>query len=182
MDYLKPHRVSQDHSQDQQIPRSDETNQCPIGDVVRIGETRPISRLNAGRSLRLSSAARRDRHGQQTVSKQSRRQHRREGNHVNPLVGCARACVTVCRRCDRRVSKSRYAGRCGEEGRSGACGDRADGERVCPRDGSHIRFDDNAAGSLARKITRVAPHLWASCARVRERAFMKIISLAPEVL
>lgn len=50
-------------------------------------------------------------------------------------------------------------------------------------DGSHIRFDDNAAVIIGKENNPRGTRIFGPVAReLRERAFMKIISLAPEVL
>ncbi|HEU0028813.1 MAG TPA: 50S ribosomal protein L14 [Ktedonobacterales bacterium] len=50
-------------------------------------------------------------------------------------------------------------------------------------DGSHIRFDDNAAVIISAGNNPRGTRIFGPVAReLRERAFMKIISLAPEVL
>jgi len=50
-------------------------------------------------------------------------------------------------------------------------------------DGSYIRFDDNAAVILSDTSNPRGTRIFGPVAReLRERAFMKIISLAPEVL
>ncbi|MGQ9549439.1 MAG: 50S ribosomal protein L14 [Roseiflexus sp.] len=50
-------------------------------------------------------------------------------------------------------------------------------------DGSHIRFDDNAAVIIGKDNNPRGTRIFGPVAReLRERAFMKIISLAPEVL
>lgn len=50
-------------------------------------------------------------------------------------------------------------------------------------DGSHIRFDDNAAVIISKDNNPRGTRIFGPVAReLRERAFMKIISLAPEVL
>lgn len=50
-------------------------------------------------------------------------------------------------------------------------------------DGSHIRFDDNAAVILTDKLNPRGSRILGPVAReLREKNFMKIISLAPEVL
>jgi large subunit ribosomal protein L14 len=50
-------------------------------------------------------------------------------------------------------------------------------------DGSHIRFDDNAAVIIVKENNPRGTRIFGPVAReLRERAFMKIISLAPEVL
>ncbi len=50
-------------------------------------------------------------------------------------------------------------------------------------DGSHIRFDENAAVIIKDDKSPVGTRIFGPVAReLRERDFMKIISLAPEVL
>ncbi|MDQ7793423.1 MAG: 50S ribosomal protein L14 [bacterium] len=50
-------------------------------------------------------------------------------------------------------------------------------------DGSHIRFDDNAAVIIKEDREPRGTRIFGPVAReLREKAFMKIISLAPEVL
>jgi large subunit ribosomal protein L14 len=50
-------------------------------------------------------------------------------------------------------------------------------------DGSHIRFDDNAAVILADNLNPRGTRIFGPVAReLRERNFMKIVSLAPEVV
>lgn len=50
-------------------------------------------------------------------------------------------------------------------------------------DGSYIRFDDNAAVILTDKLNPKGTRIFGPVAReLRERNFMKIVSLAPEVL
>jgi large subunit ribosomal protein L14 len=50
-------------------------------------------------------------------------------------------------------------------------------------DGSYIRFDDNAAVILGDKLNPKGTRIFGPVAReLRERDFMKIVSLAPEVI
>jgi len=50
-------------------------------------------------------------------------------------------------------------------------------------DGSHIRFDDNAAVIITANNNPQGTRIFGPVAReLRERQFMKIVSLAPEVL
>jgi large subunit ribosomal protein L14 len=54
---------------------------------------------------------------------------------------------------------------------------------TCRTDGSSIRFDDNAAVILTDKNEPKGTRIFGPVAReMREKAFTKIISLAPEVL
>jgi large subunit ribosomal protein L14 len=51
------------------------------------------------------------------------------------------------------------------------------------RDGSYIRFDDNAAVLINPQKEPLGTRVFGPVAReLRERRFMKIVSLAPEVL
>ena len=51
------------------------------------------------------------------------------------------------------------------------------------KDGSYIRFDDNAAVIIKEDNTPKGTRIFGPVAReLRERQFMKIVSLAPEVL
>jgi large subunit ribosomal protein L14 len=50
-------------------------------------------------------------------------------------------------------------------------------------DGSYIRFDDNSAVLINSQREPLGhPYFWARCTRTSCQAFMKIVSLAPEVL
>ncbi len=51
------------------------------------------------------------------------------------------------------------------------------------KDGSYIRFDENAAVIIDRKGDPIGTRVFGPVAReLREKQFMKIVSLAPEVL
>ena len=51
------------------------------------------------------------------------------------------------------------------------------------RDGSYIRFDENAAVIINKDSEPVGSRIFGPVAReLREKSFMKIVSLAPEVL
>ncbi|MDA3812835.1 MAG: 50S ribosomal protein L14 [Candidatus Cloacimonetes bacterium] len=56
-------------------------------------------------------------------------------------------------------------------------------KEVSRPDGTYIRFQDNAAVIIDEKLEPVATRIFGPVAReLREHGFMKIISLAPEVL
>ncbi|HEY3234328.1 MAG TPA: 50S ribosomal protein L14 [Polyangiaceae bacterium] len=57
-------------------------------------------------------------------------------------------------------------------------------KRECRRpDGSYIRFDDNSAVLISPQLEPIGTRIFGPVAReLRGRRFMKIISLAPEVL
>ncbi len=51
------------------------------------------------------------------------------------------------------------------------------------RDGSYIRFDENAAVIINKDMEPVGTRIFGPVAReLREKSFMRIVSLAPEVL
>lgn len=51
------------------------------------------------------------------------------------------------------------------------------------RDGSYIRFDENAAVVINKDSEPVGTRIFGPVAReLREKSYMKIVSLAPEVL
>ena len=51
------------------------------------------------------------------------------------------------------------------------------------RDGSYIRFDENAAVVINKDKEPVGTRIFGPVAReLREKSYMKIVSLAPEVL
>jgi large subunit ribosomal protein L14 len=50
-------------------------------------------------------------------------------------------------------------------------------------DGSHVRFDENAAVIIKDDLTPIGTRIFGPVAReLRDRKFLKILSLAPEVL
>ncbi len=56
-------------------------------------------------------------------------------------------------------------------------------KEVRRRDGSYIRFDENACVLLDEKLEMVGNRIFGPVAReLREKRYMKIVSLAPEVL
>ena len=80
--------------------------------------------------------------------------------------------------------KQAAPGGAGQEGRRGARGRRAGRPALPARRRLHIRFDDNAAVILADAVDNPqGTRIFGPVAReLRERNFMKIVSLAPEVV
>ena len=101
------------------------------------------------------------------------------------VLGGTRRTLRLDRRHHRRVGEGRDPERAGEEGRGAkAVIVRTAQGRSARADGSYIRFDDNAAvlvdnQTASRSARASSGRSRASCA---PRKFMKIISLAPEVL
>ena len=56
-------------------------------------------------------------------------------------------------------------------------------KEIARKDGSYIRFDDNACVLIEEKLNPIGTRIFGPVAReLREKQFMKIVSLAPEVL
>ena len=79
--------------------------------------------------------------------------------------------------------QGRHPDGAGEEGRRRQGGDRAHRKETRRKDGSYIRFDENAAVLIDDKGEPRATRIFGPVAReLREKRYMKIVSLAPEVL
>ena len=71
----------------------------------------------------------------------------------------------------------------GQEGQGREGGDRALRQGAAAPDGSYIRFDQNAAVLINEAGEPVGTRVFGPVAReLRDKKFMKIVSLAPEVL
>ena len=56
-------------------------------------------------------------------------------------------------------------------------------KEIARKDGSYIRFDDNACVLIGEKLNPIGTRIFGPVAReLRDKQFMKIVSLAPEVL
>ena len=84
---------------------------------------------------------------------------------------------------DRRYSEGRNAAGHGQEGRGRESGRRPDEEALRRNDGTLIGFDENAAVIIDNQLNPRGTRIFGPVAReLREKNFMKIVSLAPEVL
>ncbi len=112
-----------------------------------------------------------------------------------PITAARAGCLHPAAR--RRPRAARGAGRCGyrqrersrsrfgdQEGQSGALRDRAHAQGDAPaQDGTYIRFDSNAAVLINEVGEPVGTRVFGPVAReLRDKRFMKIVSLAPEVI
>ena len=74
------------------------------------------------------------------------------------------------------------AGQPGEEGQSSAGGGSAHRKEQRRKDGTYIRFDDNAAVLINDANEPIGTRVFGPVAReLRDKKFTKIVSLAPEV-
>ena len=99
------------------------------------------------------------------------------------VLGGSKRKIRLGRRRHRRVDEGSDPPRQGEEGRRPPGGDRAHLFPVRRPDGSAIRFDRNAAVLINKQQEPIGTRIFGPVVReLRGRKFMKIISLAPEVL
>ena len=164
----------------------DETNDAHVGDTVRVMETRPLSRPSAGAWSRSSSGPsrrlRRPVIQQETRCKVADNTGAKEVLCIRVLGGSARRYAGVGDVIVGTVKDALPGGavKKGEVVRAVVV--RTAKERRRP-DGSYIRFDDNAVVIINEQKNPRGTRIFGPVAReLREKRFMKIISLAPEVL
>ena len=99
------------------------------------------------------------------------------------VLGGSRRRYAVDRRRHRRVDPRSDSGREGEEGRGRKAVIVRTKREVARADGSYIRFDGNSAVLINKDNEPIGTRIFGPVAReLRAKKFMKIISLAPEVL
>ncbi len=99
--------------------------------------------------------------------------------------GAGRLAAQVCdgRRRYRGLGQGSDSQRQGQKRRSDPRRDRAHRKEISRSDGSYIRFDDNSAVLLDAQHEPIGTRIFGPVAReLRAKRFLKIISLAPEVL
>ena len=159
----------------------DEANDAHVGDTVRVMETRPLvedEALARGRDRGAGEVIQ-----QETRCKVADNTGAKEVLCIRVLGGSARRYAGV-GDVDRRHGEGRAAGRRREEGRG------REGRRRAHREGAppprrllHPLRRQRRRDHQRRRRTRAAPASSGPVAReLREKRFMKIISLAPEVL
>ena len=100
-------------------------------------------------------------------------------------IGVHRPEPALCRRrrCDQSPHQGSRAGRHGEKRRSGGCGGCSHPQPIRRNDGSYLRFDSNAIVIIDKENNPRGTRIFGPVAReLRDKKFMKIISLAPEVI
>ena len=170
----------------------DENNACKEGDVVRIAETRPLSKTKNWRVVE-------SRHARRTVSVRLRRKrHDPDAEPRWPRRTTAAPselmCIKVLGGSKRRyagigdvikvsVQAKRFRAARSRRARSTTPSSCAPRKGVRRADGSLIRFDGNAAVLLNNKLEPIGTRIFGPVTReLRSEKFMKIVSLAPEVL
>ena len=158
----------------------DEKNDCNIGDTVRIMETRPLCLLNVGDWWKLLKE-------QIMVQQESRLKvadntGAKEVLTIRVLGGTKRRYASIGDKIVVTVKDSTPNGTVKKGQVSIAVVVRTKKEIRRP-DGSYIRFDENACVLLEPSGEMRGTRVFGPVAReLRDKKFMKIISLAPEVL
>ena len=163
----------------------DEENQCGIGDTVRIMETRPISKDKRWRVVEIIEKAK---YGEETMIQPQTRLKVADNSGAKEIM-----CIRVLGGSSRKfagigdvivasVKTATPGGTVKKKDVVKAVVVRTVAETTRP-DGSHIRFDDNAAVIINDDKQPRGTRIFGPVAReLREKDYMKIVSLAPEVL
>ena len=179
----------------------DEQNSARLGDVVRIRETRPLSKLkrwSLEEIVRRSSLAQIEdkatakpasgEREEKTMAVQMRtmlavadNSGARKLQVILPLGGGLGAKAGLGDVVTAAVKEASPTDR--KEGQSGEGGHRSTRKEHRRRDGTYIRFDENAAVVIDEAHEPVGTRVFGPVAReLREKKFLKIVSLAPEVV
>ena len=164
----------------------DENNECNIGDTVKVMETRPLSKDKRWRLVEIVEKAKYK--GEDNLIQQASRLKVADNTGAKELL-----CIRVM-----GGSTRRYA-RIGDtivatvkDATPGGVVKKGDVVKAVVvrtvkgarrKDGSYIRFDENAAVIIKDDKTPRGTRIFGPVAReLRDKQFMKIVSLAPEVL
>ena len=183
----------------------DEANTSHKGDVVEIMETRPLSKLKRWRIVRIvfrrrrpAGSGRRGRgrpylkkrgysHDPDADEARRSRQHRRQRSDVHQGPGRQRFAIQAARRRtgDTIIASVKKASSGGEvkAGDVVRCVIVRTRNQTRRTDGSYVKFDRNAVVLIDAEKNPRGTRIFGAIAReLRERQFMKIISLAAEVV
>ena len=166
----------------------DEQNQCGIGDTVRIMETRPLSKDKRWRMVEVIAKAKyAAKEEQKMIQPQTRlkvadNSGAKEIMCIRVLGGSVRKSANVGDVIIASVKTASPGGAVKKKDVVKAVIVRTVSGIHRP-DGSHIRFDDNAAVIINDQKQPRGTRIFGPVAReLREKDYMKIVSLAPEVL
>ena len=181
VDILKPHpKYKKMMRRSIKLHAHDEDNQAKVGDTVRVVETRPLSKTKRWRVAEIVEVA----GDPGRIPAPGGRQHGRPRAALHPHHG--REPAPLCRASE--ISSWAPSSRRTPNG-SVKKGEVVQAvvvrtKKQHPReDGTYIAFDENAAVIIDNQRNPRGTRIFGPVAReLRERNFMKIVSLAPEVL
>ena len=159
----------------------DEENKCDIGDLVRVMESKPISKNKRWRLTKIVEKLN-NMIQQESRLKVADNSGAREVLCIRVLGGTKKRYASVGDKIVVSVKNAIPSGNVKKGSVSRAVVVRTKKE-VRRKDGSYIRFEDNAAILLSENDELKGTRVFGPVAReLREKNFMKIVSLAPEVL
>ena len=164
----------------------DENNECGIGDIVEAMETRPLSKDKRWRLVRIIEKAkeggRKQMIQEESYLKVADNTGAKEIHCIRVLGGSKRKTGNIGDVIVASVRKATPGGtvKKGEVVKAVIVRSKRGVRR---EDGSYVRFDENAAVIIKEDRNPKGTRIFGPVAReLRERDFMKILSLAPEVI
>ena len=159
----------------------DDKNECGIGDTVRIMETRPLSKTKNWRLVEIVEKAKYYMIQQETRLQVADNSGAKEVLCIRVLGGTHHRYATVGDTIVVAI-KSAIPGGDAKKGTVSKAVVVRTKKEVRRPDGSYIRFDDNACVLLNNAGELRGTRIFGPVARELRANFMKIVSLAPEVL
>ena len=156
----------------------DENNECNIGDTVKVMETRPLSKDKRWRLVEIVEKVIQ----QETRLKVADNTGAKEILCIRVMGGSTRRYASIGDTIVATVKDATPGGvvKKGDVVKAVVVRTKKGARR---KDGSYIRFDENAAVIIKDDLTPKGTRIFGPVAReLREKKFMKIVSLAPEVL
>ena len=162
----------------------DENNECNIGDTVKVMETRPLSKDKRWRLVEIVEKVKEETSmiQQETRLKVADNTGAKEILCIRVMGGSTRRYASIGDTIVATVKDATPGGvvKKGDVVKAVVVRTKKGARR---KDGSYIRFDENAAVIIKDDLTPRGTRIFGPVAReLREKKFMKIVSLAPEVL
>ena len=163
----------------------DENNECNIGDTVKVMETRPLSKDKRWRLVEIVEKVNKEETSmiqQETRLKVADNTGAKEILCIRVMGGSTRRYASIGDTIVATVKDATPGGvvKKGDVVKAVVVRTKKGARR---KDGSYIRFDENAAVIIKDDLTPRGTRIFGPVAReLREKKFMKIVSLAPEVL
>ena len=159
----------------------DDANSCNAGDTVRIAETRPLSKTKRWRLVEIIERAKYAMIQQQSRLSVADNSGAKEVLCIRVLGGTGKRYATIGDKIVVTVKSATPSGDVKKGTVSKAVVVRT-AKEIRRTNGSYIRFDDNAVVLLNNQGEMRGTRIFGPVARELRDSYMKIISLAPEVL
>lgn len=160
----------------------DDKNECDEGDTVRIMETRPLSKTKCWRLVEIVEKVKQAMIQQETRLQVADNSGAKEVLCIRVLGGTRRRYATVGDKIVVAVKSAIPGGGDAKKGTVSKAVVVRTKKEIRRQDGSYIRFDDNACVLLNNQGEVRGTRIFGPVARELRENYMKIVSLAPEVL